>query len=273
MSRLRKKEQVSFNGYTDGCVESGGIERLSDEDLQRLNELLPWMCFTADSRGRRFGDTAWNGKRDKPQIIPDPRIIKMDQLFDLSKKSVLEVGCFEGIHTIGISQYANKVYAIDSRIENVVKTIVRSALFGFSPSVSVCDLDRNEDVEALPKVDIMHHVGVLYHLKNPVQHLFDIQKIVSDGILLDTHYAIPEMINSSNIVNDREFKYYQYKEKGREEVFSGMYDHAKWLLLKDIKSILFEIGFENIHVLKDRQERNGPRITLIASRAGIIRSS
>jgi tRNA (mo5U34)-methyltransferase len=37
----------------------------------------------------------------------------------LSNKDVLEIGCFEGIHTIGLCNYSRRVYAVDSRIENV----------------------------------------------------------------------------------------------------------------------------------------------------------
>jgi 2-polyprenyl-3-methyl-5-hydroxy-6-metoxy-1,4-benzoquinol methylase len=124
-----------------------------------------------DSAGRRFGNAAWAGKRNTPQQIPDPRIVHLDTLFDLSTKSVLEVGCFEGVHTIALAQRAAQVHAIDSRVENVVKTLVRTNLFGHHPVVWLCDLKKAEHLARLPKVDVMHHVGVLYHLKDPVQQL------------------------------------------------------------------------------------------------------
>lgn len=268
---FRGKRKLKFSGYADGRIDSGHVEFMSDGELQRLNDLLPWMCFTVDRSGRRFGNMAWEAKRDAPQKIPDERIELLHKLFNLADKSVLEVGCFEGVHTIALSKYAKEVYAIDSRIENVVKTIVRSNLFGFKPSVLVCDLEKNEESGRLPKVDVLHHVGVLYHLKDPVTHLSRLGEIVRDGMLLDTHYATDEMINSAYDVQGRTFRYYKYEEGGRDEVFSGMYDHAKWLSLADIRDILGEMGFTDIRVHKDEIQRNGPRVTLFAARPSLIR--
>ena len=96
---------------------------------------MNWNCFVVDSNGRRFGNQAYQNKRSQPQTIPDKRILLMDEYFSLADKHVLEVGCFEGIHTIGLSKYANRVTAVDSRIENIVKTIVRCSLFGFHPTI------------------------------------------------------------------------------------------------------------------------------------------
>ncbi len=267
-----QKSPVPFAGHATNQIKSGSVEFLSDADLQRLNELLPWQCFTADTQGRRFGDTAWNGKRDTPQIIPDRRILQMHQAFNLAGKSVLEVGCFEGIHTIALAQCGATVQAIDSRIENVVKTIVRCNLLGFSPTVSVCDLETPADVSRLPKSDFVHHVGVLYHLKDSVAHLIKLADLARHGVLLDTHYATPEMAVATHTVQGKEYKYYPYKEKGRDEVFSGMYDHAKWLLLDDIKAILTAAGFTDITILTDAVQRNGPRVTLLAAAPGIDKS-
>ena len=269
-SGLSEKVEVPLDGFRKNTIESGQIEFLGDDDLSRLNSMLPWMCFTADSQGRRFGNPAWKGKRNTPQVIPDKRIVWLDSLLDLSDKSVLEFGCFEGIHTIALAQRAEKVYAIDSRIENVVKAIVRANLFGFTPTVSVCDLEQEKDVARLPMVDVIHHVGVLYHLQDPMSHLMKLGAIARRGILLDTHYATNAMANLTSDVGGNAYRYYHYKEKGRDEVFSGMSDHAKWLLLDDIKKILADIGFSDIRVYNDLQQRNGPRVTLCATRPSVV---
>lgn len=265
-SNRSEKETLPLEGFTESRINSGIVEFLSSEDLVRLNALLPWMCFTADEKGRRFGNAAWKGKRNRPQNIPDKRIVEFDRRFELHDKSVLEVGCFEGIHTIALCQRAKKVYAIDSRVENVVKTVVRTNLFGHQPVVTVCDLEQADDISRLPKVDFVHHVGVLYHLKSPIEHLLGLKEYVKEGILLDTHYASEEMLNAEYELNGKKYQYYAYREKGRDEVFSGMYDHAKWLTLKDIKDILAGIGFGEIDIYKDEVQRNGPRVTLYARR-------
>jgi len=45
-----------------------------------------------------------------------------------------------------------------------------------------------------------------------------------------------------------------------------MYDHSKWLRLEDIMNVLRIAGFRNVNVIEERQERNGPRVLLMAER-------
>lgn len=45
-----------------------------------------------------------------------------------------------------------------------------------------------------------------------------------------------------------------------------MKDHAKWLRREDILSILKKAGFMNVEVIETRNERNGPRVLLLAKR-------
>jgi SAM-dependent methyltransferase len=259
-------EPVAFEGFTKNRVSSGQIELLSDDDLSRLNGLLPWKCFTADTKGRRFGDRGGVGKRESPQLVPDSRILQMDKVLGLKGSSVLEFGCFEGVHTIALLQCGAEVFAVDSRIENVVKTIVRCNLFGYRPVCQVVDAENLGDLSRLPQVDFVHHVGVLYHLKDPVTHIKKLAEITRHAFLLDTHYAYPEMTNSSYRVDGQEYRYFHYREKGRDEVFAGMYDHAKWLILEDLKALLAECGFGKFHLWKDMEQRNGPRFTALVLR-------
>jgi hypothetical protein len=254
---------LPFDGFSEERVETKFVENLTDDDLRELNSLLRWQCFTADSRGRRFGDAAWKGKRCEPQAIPDRRVALMHEKLNLSNKHVLEVGCFEGVHTIGLGLYAGRVTAIDSRIENVVKTIVRCAFFDHHPTVFKCNLEEVTDFEPL-RADLLHHVGVLYHLKDPVKHLLDLGQYIKEGIMLDTHYCLDSEATDSYEAGGKVYRYKRYQEGGKKEVFSGMYDHAKWLRLDDIKELLSKSGFSEIRLLETRQERNGPRVLLIA---------
>ncbi|MGJ4748412.1 class I SAM-dependent methyltransferase [Leptospira sp. SA-E8] len=270
---LKARRKLPLKGYKEGLTSSGAVDDLSDTELELLNRLLPWSCFTATLDGRRFGNAAWEGKRGTPQMIPDARIEVLNQLFDLREKSVLEVGAFEGVHTIGLSKFAREVVAIDSRIENVVKTIVRTNLFGFKPSVSLCDVEVDDQFRKLPQVDVIHHVGVLYHLKDPVRHLQRLAAKARVGMLLDTHYATTEMASDLYEVSGQVFRYFNYRESGRKDVFSGMYDHAKWLLMDDIKTLLRDAGFTDIRVTQDGLQRNGPRVTLYAARKGVMRGN
>jgi hypothetical protein len=253
--------------YDEARVPTRFVDPLADADLERLNELLPWHCFTVDSHGRPFGRAAWAGKRVDPQPLPDRRIELFHDRFDLSGKHVLEVGCFEGVHTVALSRLANRVTAIDGRIENVVKTIVRCAFFDERPTVFALDLERPGAEAGLLKADLCHHVGVLYHLSDPVSHLRQLGTWIDRGVMLDTHYALPGQAGDRYKSGGRSYAFLRYGES--RDPFSGMLDHSKWLLLDDIVELLSGAGFDAVEVVETREERNGPRALLMAERTRV----
>jgi tRNA (mo5U34)-methyltransferase len=262
---LRRRPQLRSR-YDQNRVPTPVVDRLSDEDLATLNELLPWQSFTVDSSGRPFGRAAFQGKRTEPGVIPDPRILRFDERFGLAGKHVLEVGCFEGVHTAALCQRAKWVTAIDARIENVVKTTVRCAMFDESPDMAVVDLDDPGEDEGLLRADLCHHVGVLYHLVDPVSHLLLLGRTIGDGLMLDTQIAAPGEATEEYEVGGRSYPFKPYREAGREDVFSGMRAQSRWLMLETIEAVLGEGGFGTVEVVEERAERNGPRVMLFAGR-------
>jgi 2-polyprenyl-3-methyl-5-hydroxy-6-metoxy-1,4-benzoquinol methylase len=261
-----RRASVPQAGYTERRHEIPLVDVLRDQDLAELNELLPWHAFTVDRHGRRFGGVAWSGKRDRPEEVPDRRVLLLHERFGLADKHVLEFGCFEGIHTVGLCRFAQKVTAVDVRIENVVKTIVRTAFYGYSPTVFQHDVEDGSARSDLLRADILHHVGVLYHLKDPVRHLLALGKHIGLGVMLDTHYALPDEATLSYAVNGTEYSYKRFREGGAADVFSGVHSHSKWLSLDVIAGLLKESGFGTIEMVETRAERNGPRVLLFASR-------
>lgn len=243
------------------------LAQLSDAELALLNDMLPWQCFTVDAAGRRFGDRAWVGKREEPQALPDRRIELLHSLIGLSGKRVLEVGCFEGVHTIALCERAGQVIAVDARVENVVKTLVRCHFYGQAPDVRRCDVESRVDLAALGEVDVVHHVGVLYHLVDPVAHLKQLAALTRVGMMLDTHVARPNEAQAEYDSGGRRYAYRKLKESGVSDAFSGMYDHAKWLTCDALVALLRELGFASVDVHEKRDERNGLRILLFAQRA------
>jgi hypothetical protein len=268
----RRHEPISEGPAADGFAPlqraTPRLDRLTASDLQELNRLLQWNCFTVDSRGRRVGDRARAGKRDEPQAIPDYRAAMLDQAFQLADKHVLEIGCFEGVHTIGLCDRARTLTAIDSRMENVVKTILRCYLYDHTPEVRRCNVELADELAALPDVDVVHHVGVLYHLVDPVAHLERLSPKVRLGLMLDTHVAAPEQATDTLVSGGAQYPCHRFTEGGVAEVFSGMYAHASWLTLDTLLGLLQRLGFARTEVLERRAERNGPRVLVMAQRAG-----
>jgi len=180
------------------------------------------------------------------------------------------MGCFESIHTIALAKYAKDVRAVDSRIEGVAKTLVRANLFGVKPTVSLCNIEDTDQFVRQSTVDVIHHVGVFYHLGDPVEHLRRLADEAAEGILLGTHYATPAMALDSYQMEGRSFARHKYAEGGRSDVFSGMYDNVKWLLLEDIKALLSEAGFMYVQIAANEQQRNKLRVTIYAAKNSVM---
>jgi len=219
-----------------------------------------------DGQGRRFGAPGPHLNAEQPQTFPNKRTKRMGDVFDLTGRTVLEIGCFEGLHTLGLCALGARVTAVDSRVENVVKTIVRTALYDFHPRAFVLDDERRPAPAELVSAEYCHHVGVLYHLKDPVSHLLELGTLISKGILLDTHYALEEQADRTYEVAGEAYRFRHYGEFGYEDVLSGMYDHAKWLTLPTILSVLERAGFRQVLATDSRIGTQGPRVLILAQK-------
>lgn len=259
----RKPLTLPLHGHAGG-VPTRHVDDLSDADLERLNELLPWRCYTVDGHGRRFGRPAGALKRTEPQVVPDERVLLLDSEFGLADKHVLEVGCFEGVHTVALCQRAASVVAVDGRVDNVVKTIVRTAFFGQSPRAFAFDLEQPIDPEGPLRCDVCFHVGVLYHLSDPLVHLERLGRAVQLGMLLDTHVADgkAELVDYES--GGRSYRVHEYREGGVVDPFSGLRSFSRWLLLDDLLAAVAAVGFNDVRLLDSRDERNGRRVSLLA---------
>jgi len=255
--------ELPFDGYTEGRTPTPYLDMLTDDQIRELNTLLPWQAYTVDGKGRRVGNRFGSrGKKETPQVIPDRRVVLTDETFDLGDKHVLEIGCLEGLHTIGLCQRARSVTAVDISLRYAVKTIVRSAFFGQHPDVFVCDVERWDDDDAL-RSDVVFHSGVLYHLADPVRHLLRLGRLTRCGMLLDTHVADPAAAVETMEVDGETYRYEPTEETPgyASEVFS------RRLPLDDLVAVLERAGFERVTVVEDRDERNGPRVALLAHKS------
>ena len=205
------------------------IENMTDAKLEEINEMLPWSAYVVDSQGRRFGNQASDAKRNNPSPVPDPRIALLNERIPLAGKSVLEVGCFEGIHTVALAQYGAEVWGCDARIVNVVKSSVRCAFFQELAKFFVWDVEEPLPGNQARDWDVLHHIGVLYHLLNPVGHLQEIAPRIRKAILLDTHVSQPEMATLTSESGGFSYRYRERREIGYDCVFAGTMPTARWL--------------------------------------------
>lgn len=254
-------EAFPLHGFKPG-TPIPGIEVLSDAELEKLNALVNWQCFVVDAQGRRFGNRAALNKNHLPREVPDYRHRLWASKAVLKDKHILEIGCFEGVHTSSLCQLAGKVTAVDVRIEYVAKTMLRAAFYGVHPTVLQCDIEKLTGIEDKLKADICHHVGVFYHLHDPVGHLQKLATLIGEGILLDTHYASISDCNAEYESGGRKYPCRSFSGNAN----SGTGPDAKWIPLESIQELLRELGFHRQEIFEDRAERNGPRVLIWATR-------
>jgi 2-polyprenyl-3-methyl-5-hydroxy-6-metoxy-1,4-benzoquinol methylase len=256
--------------------ENGPIKYLSPADLSYLNVLLPWSSYNAVGKSVPLGSAYLSNKRSSPHSIPDGHVTAISKFLDISRCTVLEVGCFEGHYTAALANSCKSVNAIDSRVENVIKTLVRlwALNLGGNVTLDVVDLDgtaladfyRSKGI-ASGGFDLIHHRGVLYHLADPCRHLADLATLGMAHLYIHTQYANTSQKLSPYQSAFGTFDAFFYREKNIEFApFAGMRKDAIWLQKKDLLNVLRDLGMGKIEILSDVEERNGSRIELIASR-------
>lgn len=242
------------------------LRYISSDQLDEINSMLPWAALTGNLDGKLLGSAWTTTKRASQQPLVERRLSEFNEACPLDGAHVLEVGCFEGIHTIGCLALGAKVTAVDSRMENILKTITRLWAYGFSADVQIWNLEEHDVPPTIPpEWDILHHIGVLYHLTNPVENLSLLASRTRKGIILDTHVATDATATKSYDVDGNSFRY-QHKGERRISPFSGMMDHAKWLMVDDLVGICESNGLKDIRRCEVREERNGSRVLLWALR-------
>lgn len=237
---------------------------MTDADLDTFNNLLPWAAMTVDPAGRVIGRPWSAAKRSGVHHLIDSRQNEFNAAFNLAGRHVVELGCFEGIHSIGLLLLGATVTAVDGRIENVLKTLARVWAYGLNCNVINWDFEEAPN-ELLPaRWDVLHHIGVLYHLSDPIGHLNAVLPRTGGAVLLDTHVAdSADVATLEYEVDGAKVRYRRKPEPNASSApFAGMRDHAKYLVLEDLVEHLRSHGFTDTRVASDRLERNGRRVTL-----------
>jgi tRNA (mo5U34)-methyltransferase len=237
---------------------------LSDRQLEDFQEAVAWETAMRLPDGRTLGRPGKRGSISEPG---DFRVRALDARSNLSDKRVLELGCHEGIHTVQLAGVAKEVVGVEVRPKNVVGALTR--LFVHDVRNARIVLEDVRDLDAsFGSFDVLFHVGVLYHLLDPVEHLYRVAPL-ADAILLDTHYETPETTRERSDLTHEGHGYNAYlvREGGWADSFSGVESASRWLDRDSLLVLVGDVGFGQVEVLDDRRERNGPRITVLARRS------
>jgi hypothetical protein len=255
--------RASFNGYDGTLAAECQIDSWADWEIKTVNRMMEWRCFSVDKNGRRFGQKAWTNKRQIPEPIPSSEVTLFSQFCDLKGSRVLDVGCFEGIHSISLFLMGAKVVAVDARVENVVKTIVRSGLYR-APVETIKFAFEKDSVDTLPKnIDYVFHRSVLPLMEDPVKHLHDLGKIANTGIYLDT--VIYSKLHETYQTMGQTFPCLTMPNLRKNGEFSGVAKIGRGLEEGTIVNALKTVGFKKIlhHTLWNNVFGKGLRIIAV----------
>jgi hypothetical protein len=241
------------------------VIELTDLQLRGFQEAFAWETAMRLPDGRVLGTP---GKRGAVSEPGDFRVRAVAERLSSADRAVLELGCHEGIHTVQLAAVARRVTALDVRPKNIVGALTRVFVVG-SDNVQLLLEDVRELDASFERHDILFHVGVLYHLADPVEHLYKVASL-ADDLLLDTHYVgDPGSRERSDLIHDgKRYVAYLYNEAGWADTFSGVEDVSRWLDRESLLRLVRDVGFDDVEVLDDRTERNGSRITLLGRKPG-----
>jgi tRNA (mo5U34)-methyltransferase len=116
----------------------------------------------------------------------NPNILEVFDQIDFQGKKVLDIGCWDGLHSfLAEERGAAEVYStdlIDQRdfVQCPTYQIAHAALNSnaeYFPDVSVYDVSRL----GVKDFDIALYTGIYYHLKDPLQALACLRQVMKDG--------------------------------------------------------------------------------------------
>lgn len=235
--------------------------RLTDEQLQDFQEAVAWESALRLPDGRVLGVP---GKRGGISEEGDFRVQALVERVGLEGKTVLELGCHEGNHTVQLAKHAGQVVAVEVRPKNIVCALVRLFVHD-ARNVRVVLADVRELDEWFGRFEVLFHVGVLYHLSDPVDHLYRAARL-AETMLLDTHYETLDSSRERADLRRGDVPYVAFvrREGGWESTFSGVEETSRWLERESLLRLVGDAGFPHVEILDDRRERNGRRMTLLA---------
>lgn len=156
---------------------------------------------------------------------------------------VLELGCLEGGHSFPIAAVARELVAIDARHENLAKAEWLNRTIFHRSNIRFLEADLEEfDFTPLGVFDVAFNVGLLYHLSAPWRLLGRLAR-VAQTMFLWTHFAP----NSAGALAG-DYHGIWYVEHGRADPLSGMHPASFWPTLPDLRRMLADAGFADLHV-------------------------
>jgi hypothetical protein len=194
---------------------------------------------------------------------------KLDAVFPLRDKRVIEFGPFDGCQTAGLVRLGvTSVTCIEARAENAVKTLTAADVFGWNNVRVVMDDFHNADASKYGRFDLAFAHGVYYHSIAPFVFLENLLGL-SDRVFLggfcatDTLPATPWVELSHG---GRTYRAKQYREAGH---FTAGVNRIAWHFQADDLMRFFRERGWTLQMISDDETTvtAGRYVRFLASRA------
>ena len=223
--------KASHIDFKQDRVSIGRTSDITPEEHQQIQDnlhaLSPWRKGPYELFGIHI-DTEWRSDWKWQRLIP--------HISDLQSRHVLDVGCGNGYHCWRmLGAGADYVLGIDPSMrfaiqQKAINKFVHENRFDFAP-LGIEDMPSN-----MPIFDTVFSMGVLYHRRNPINHLIELRNLMRTGA---------ELILETLIVNE-----------GEDNVFDGTLQPAEryaqmrnvWSIMsvQKIFTLLEQANFKNI---------------------------
>lgn len=176
--------------------QSGDCEQTTRNELeQHLRLLMPWRkgpfsMFGLDINTEWHSDWKWD--RVQPHID------------SLKGKHVLDIGCGNGYYALrSYGQGADLVVGIDPGQKYIMQFYALKKYLGNIP-VHLLPLGIEDIPPSLKAFDTVFSMGVLYHRRSPLEHLYELRECLKPGgeLVLET-LVIDGDVNSVLLPEDR----------------------------------------------------------------------
>lgn len=172
-SSLDLKSEVRI-GEADDCEQS-----LRDELEQHLRILMPWRKGPISILGLKI-NTEWHSDWKWERVQP--------HIESLKGKHVLDIGCGNGYYALrSYGQGADLVVGIDPGQKYIMQFYALKKYLGNVP-VHLLPLGIEDIPPALKAFDTVFSMGVLYHRRSPLDHLYELRDCLKPGgeLVLET---------------------------------------------------------------------------------------
>lgn len=215
-------------------------------------------------------------------LFDDARIHWMNEVFNLSGKSILELGPLEAAHTVMMERLgAKSIVAVEGNQRAFLKCLCIKEIFDLKRSkILLGDFGKFLDHPNPNRFDIAVASGVLYHMTKPLRLLEQLISI-SDRVFLWTHYYEPSIINKRD---DRDLferpetskfgthKYEIVQKNYSEEALTwqgfsgGNAPYTVWMTKAAILDFFQNSGFATQVSFDQLDHPNGPAFCVCASK-------